>query len=126
MESDDLHLQIQHWLRSYLDNNFSLEEFQDWFVAASWNVSKSGNWLATRLTYAIELKLAEYTSGHWSESDLHLRLEEVLAEPETLHPCPDDRAMPALAKSRGSSTEFIDLLRPGHSVVHIELSSGVA
>jgi hypothetical protein len=48
----------------------SLDSFEAWFVQQSWNVHKYGNVGAQRLVYWIELRLAEYSSGHLTEEHL--------------------------------------------------------
>jgi hypothetical protein len=69
MESH-LDLAIREKLSSYLVGKISLEEFEDWFVLESWNVAQSNNSNAVNLVYEIELWLAEYSDGHWSEKQL--------------------------------------------------------
>jgi hypothetical protein len=71
-----LNLIIRDKLASYLVGELSLEDFEDWFVPESWNVAQTNDQNATNLVYEIELWLAEYSNGHWSEDELkdHLKL----------------------------------------------------
>jgi hypothetical protein len=73
-------------LASYLLGKISLEDFEDWFVSASWNVSQSKNHVAINLVYEIELWLSEYSDGFRSENELKLLLrplvENYFIEPE--------------------------------------------
>ena len=66
----NLDLVIRDKLASYLAGEISLEEFEDWFVPASWNVAQVNNQNAVNLVYEIELWLSEFSDGHWSEDEL--------------------------------------------------------
>ena len=52
--------EIREKLANYLVGKISLEEFEDWFVSASWNVDRSKNQVAINMVYEIELWLSEY------------------------------------------------------------------
>lgn len=71
---DSLDIKIRQWLTRYLANEISLEQFENWFVPATWEIEKSGNSLATDLTHEIELRLSEFTNGHLTESELRKKL----------------------------------------------------
>lgn len=55
-----------------------MEEFEDWFVRESWNVHQFGDLELQKLVYALELRLAEYSTGHLDESALHRELIPLL------------------------------------------------
>jgi hypothetical protein len=61
---------IREKLIRFLSNDISLDLFEDWLVQQSWNMHKDSNEAALRLASAIELRLAEYSSGHLSECGL--------------------------------------------------------
>lgn len=65
-----LDIEIREQLARYLANEISLEEFQGWFVPATWNVEQTNNPIAAELAHEIELRLAEFSNGHWTEDDL--------------------------------------------------------
>lgn len=65
---------IMEQLSRYLGNQISRDEFEDWFVQASWNAHRESDLVSFKLVSAIELKLAEYSSGHLSEPDLREEL----------------------------------------------------
>ncbi len=69
-----LDLEIRNCLISYLVGEISLDSFQDWFVAATWDVEEAGEPRAEELTYAIQHAFAEYTNGHLTDADLRERL----------------------------------------------------
>lgn len=71
-------LTIRHQLGAYLCDAMSLDDFTAWLVAASWNIEQTGDIGASQLAYAIELALAEHTSGL-------LTLEELRRDLEDLH-----------------------------------------
>ena len=68
--SPSLDIEIRAKLASYLAEEISLEEFEDWFVAASWNVIYRESKNAIDLVYDIELLLAEHSKGCWNENEL--------------------------------------------------------
>jgi len=71
---------IRDKLASYLLGEVSLEDFKDWFVPASWNVDHSNNRAAINMVYEIELRLAEYSNGYWSEDELKQLLRPLVVD----------------------------------------------
>ena len=65
-------------LASYLSGKISLEEFEDWFVSASWNVDKSENQVAINMVYEIELWISEYSDGFLDEDELKMLLRPIV------------------------------------------------
>jgi hypothetical protein len=78
--------EIRAKLTKYLVGEISLEEFEDWFVSASWNVNQSKNQVAINMVYEIELWLSEYSDNFRSEDALKGLLwplvENYIIEPE--------------------------------------------
>lgn len=70
--------QMQKRLRRYLGGHSTLESFEDWLVTNTWNVHQRNDRLAEELTGAIELALAEYTSGDRTEDELKAELWHLL------------------------------------------------
>jgi hypothetical protein len=66
--------QIRQWLARYLHDEVSLDQFEDWLVQRSWNMHLDSEPSAQRLASAIELRLAEYSSGHLDDNELRLEL----------------------------------------------------
>jgi hypothetical protein len=62
--------QIREQLARYLRRELSLDEFEDWVVQRSWNMHLDSGDDAQKLASAIELRLAEYSSGHFDEDSL--------------------------------------------------------
>ena len=63
-------MKIREELGKYLSGEISLQEFQDWFVPETWDIHKSGDQEGIELAREVELRLAEYTNGHRTESEL--------------------------------------------------------
>ncbi len=68
---------IRHQLRAYLSDDMSLDEFTAWLVGASWNIENVGDVAASQLAYAIELALAEHTSGLLTLDELRHALRDL-------------------------------------------------
>ncbi|MDT4953580.1 MAG: hypothetical protein QOJ02_1718 [Acidobacteriota bacterium] len=82
-----LDIEIRNRLSRYLSSQISLRELQEWFVPATWDVDQSPNQTARHLAYSIELRLAEYTSGHLSENELrHELLQFLMSYEATIEP----------------------------------------
>lgn len=62
--------QIRYQIARVLAKQLALKDFEDWFTQQSWNVHQSGDSHLQDLVGEIELRLAEYSSGHLAESDL--------------------------------------------------------
>ena len=65
-----LDLAIREQVARYLAGEISLSAFQDWFIPQAWNIDKRADRFIAELVHGIELKLAEYSSGHWAEDEL--------------------------------------------------------
>lgn len=65
-----LDVDIRRSLSRFIVGEISIEEFEDWFVAATWEVEKSGNINAIDLAREVDLRLAEFSNGHWSVDEL--------------------------------------------------------
>lgn len=66
--------QIREKIASYLGNKLALDSFEDWLVQQSWNMHRDASREAQELVSAVELRLAEYSSGHLSEEQLRAEL----------------------------------------------------
>jgi len=68
-------LEICDRLVQYLDGEISLHQFEDWFVPTVWSVSRTTDAGTQALVGEIELRLAEFSNGHWTEAELRTNLE---------------------------------------------------
>jgi hypothetical protein len=85
---------------AYLQGRTSLDEFDEWFSANTWNMHRDNDPEAQRIAGAIELLLAEHSSGHLTDSQLLVRLLP-LADPKTAF-IPSADHVEASTTSRGS------------------------
>jgi hypothetical protein len=70
-------LEIRSNLVRFLSKEMSLDQLEDWLVQRSWNMHKDSGEEARKLASAIELRLAEYSSGHLDESGLRDELRSL-------------------------------------------------
>jgi hypothetical protein len=70
--------QIRNQIRRLLSNEVSLREFQKWYVPATWDIDRSNEASSKDIASEIDLKLAEYTSGHLAEPELRHDLSKIL------------------------------------------------
>ena len=68
---------IRHQLVSYLSDDMSLDDFTSWLVSATWNIETMGVPDASQLAYAIELALAEHSSGLLNVEELRVELRSL-------------------------------------------------
>ena len=70
-----LDLDIHDQLVQYVAGETTLLAFRDWFDSSSWDLEERGaNQDAFRLAGEVELRLAEFSNGHWTESELRSKL----------------------------------------------------
>lgn len=70
-----LDLEIHDQLVRYLAKEISLDDFRDWFDAATWDLERAGGSQETwALAGEIELRLSEFSNGHWTEEELQKKL----------------------------------------------------
>lgn len=78
---------IRRHLARYLAGDASLDAFVDWFVGVAWSIEETGSPEARELTYAIQLALAEASSGLLTPHELRGELEALSRQPVLgLHP----------------------------------------
>ena len=74
--------ELRRQLAALINGELSLDEFEDWFTAESWNAHQDSSPAAQRLVGAIELRLDEYSNEHLSSDELNHELEAlVFVEP---------------------------------------------
>ena len=69
---------IREQLVSYLANGIDLDSFEDWVAQSTWNISRSRDLESRQLTFAVELRLSEHSSGHLLEQNLRDELAMLL------------------------------------------------
>src|SRR6266705_3914444 len=66
----------------FISGSMSLNDFEDWFVASSWNVHQQADVEVQRLVGAIELALAEYSNDHRTEGEVRTLLQSLVLPQE--------------------------------------------
>jgi hypothetical protein len=74
--------EIKKQIQQYLAQSIDLDQLEDWLVSASWNMHQHAPADAQEMASALELRFAEYSCGHLSESDLRHELSMIY-----LHGC---------------------------------------
>lgn len=70
-------LELRYQLVEFLSGERSLRELRRWFLPRVWDLGQDGR-LRAPLVRRLELRLAEYSNGHWTEDDLkHLLAREI-------------------------------------------------
>jgi hypothetical protein len=68
---------IQQELDRYLRDDISLAEFEAWLVPETWDISPQADAAAHDLATAVTLRIAEFTSGDWTEAELRDALVQI-------------------------------------------------
>ncbi len=63
-------LGLRQELGRYLKRQCTLKDFEDWFVPRSWNFDQNSTPSLQKLVAQIELSLAEFSNGDWTEEEL--------------------------------------------------------
>jgi len=76
--------EIREQLANYLAGQVPRPEFEDWFVKNSWNIHQDRDAVEVKnLVHCIELRLAEFSSGHLTEEGLRKELVPFVTEINT-------------------------------------------
>jgi hypothetical protein len=81
-----LELEISAQVARYLAGEATLAELRRWLLPLVWELSESDGEQGSRLAYRIELRLAEYMNGHWTEEDLRTIFERTVPRTSGLTP----------------------------------------
>jgi hypothetical protein len=104
-------LEIRDRLARYLNREISLDEFEEWFVPVAWSIEQARNPRAIELAGELELRLAEFSNGHWTEAELRSKLEPLVSIYET--------ELVPLARQADSTYSFhssLSISLPSHAV----------
>jgi hypothetical protein len=105
---------IRSKLANYLVGRTSLRKFYDWFVTATWDIHLRESPQVQELVYGIKLLLAEYSYGHWKQSDLNRKLATILGSYDVQVGKKEDRSV---------TTSFgQDFCPPGYSSIQTRSS----
>jgi hypothetical protein len=76
--SNTLDFNIRERLAEYLAGEISLREFEDWFFPETWDIDQVDIPALANLVYGIKLRLAEFSNGDWTETELRSLLRPFL------------------------------------------------
>jgi len=76
-------LDIRDRLARYLAGARSLTDLRLWLASAVWDIEGSGDQCAVSLLHALELGLAEYATGDWTEAELQELFRPLLVASST-------------------------------------------
>lgn len=69
---------LREHIQQFLGGAVSLDDFEDWLVAASWNMHLRAGADVQRMVGAVELRLAEHSNGHLDVADLKHEFQMLL------------------------------------------------
>jgi hypothetical protein len=73
-------LEIYAWIARYLRGAATVEEFEDWFVPATWDVDRSGNSAAREIADAVSGALVELSAGEIDDAHFKSELEALASK----------------------------------------------
>jgi hypothetical protein len=73
-ETSSLAGEIRAWLARYLANEITLDDFEDWFMPATWHVDTTADPAAAELADAVSWHLGEFAGGETNEAQLRAAL----------------------------------------------------
>ena len=65
-------------LSAYARAEISFQQFNDWFIPFSWNAHRISDPAFRDLIGEVQLRLAEFSSGHWTEEELRKFLRQLV------------------------------------------------
>ena len=65
-----LDLEIREQLTRYIAGDISLSTFREWFSPMAWNIDQRADIPTARIVHEIDLGLAEFDHGDWSEEEV--------------------------------------------------------
>ena len=71
--------ELKNKVGDYIAGRVSLEEFEDWFVSLLLDEEAKKDPVLSQRVYDVELKLAEYSNGYWTENELKEHLHSLLS-----------------------------------------------
>jgi hypothetical protein len=79
-----LDLEVTDQVARYLAGESSLDEFRRWLLPLVWKMAEPTSNERSDLANRLELRLAEFMNGHWTEDDLRLLFARLLPPTSSL------------------------------------------
>lgn len=74
--SASLEQQIREAVRQYIAGVIALRQFQEWFAPQTWDLPAAEGDEVRALVNEIDLLLAEFQNGHWTEQELRTKFQQ--------------------------------------------------
>jgi hypothetical protein len=74
---------IRRRLQHYFEGTITLDAFVDWFWPATFDVGAGDDPSLVALVGEVQLRLAEFDRGHWTEAELHEQLHRIVRPTKT-------------------------------------------
>jgi hypothetical protein len=72
--TSQLDREIHDELVRYLAGEISMTDFRNWFYSTTWEIQQPIDQTLAEVIGEVGLRLAEFSSGHWTESELRGKL----------------------------------------------------
>lgn len=104
----DSSLEVYRQLIRYLTNEIPLNEFRNWFDASTWpNDENPESYRPSDIAGEVELRLAEFSNGHWSEEELRNNFHALVRSPLWIRLAwGDSRDWPATSSASGTDFKY--------------------
>lgn len=80
MVMSSLDLQIHEQLTRYVNGTISLSAFREWFSPQAWNIDQRADISVARMVHEIDLALAEFDHGDWTEEEVNQLFASLIAQ----------------------------------------------
>lgn len=75
-----LGLEIREQLIRYIAGDISLSVFREWFSQEAWNIDQRADIHTARMVHEIDLVLAEFDHGDWTEEEVKRHFTQLITE----------------------------------------------
>jgi hypothetical protein len=80
-----LDLEIREQLARYIAGDISLGAFREWFSPRAWNIDQRADASTARVVHEIDLMLAEFDHGDWTEEEVKRLLNPLVIENTSIY-----------------------------------------
>lgn len=105
-----LGLEIREQLIRYIDGDISLHVFREWFSQQAWNIDQRADIPTARMVHEIDLVLAEFDHGDWTEEEIKRHFMPLVTENTSVYfqeaPWVQRSTSSALGSQSADSTKY--------------------
>ncbi len=99
--------ELRAWLTRYVSGRVSLRDFQEWLAPRAWILDADEAPEQARLADRIELLLAEWSNGHWTEDELKERLGAYAVRVDVESPLLQRLSSSVLGRQPENATQYV-------------------